>query len=190
MPATDQMMLLSAVASLLERVPGREATPTVRLVAFNLDQQKEIFRREDFALRDMSDLQQAINSLELGKVDYRLLANHQGHLDLLANLVNRELEAGDDSGRVADAVVFLGPRTRYYDKIPSTAFTKNAASAPRFYYFQFRPVLPMPASVLSDSINFLVSALKGRTFTVRTPADFNKAIDELEHLGRTETAAR
>lgn len=190
MQASDQMMILSAVASLLQRVPGKESIPAVRLVAFNLDQQKEILRRDNFALPDLFDLQRAINGLNLASVDYHLLANRRGHLDLLANLVNHELNAAGPDGRPADAVVFIGPRARYYDKVPPDAIARSATAAPRFFYFQFRPMRPVLTPVLPDSINFLVAALKGRTFIIHTPSDFNKAIDQLERLSPTETAAR
>ena len=42
MRASDKMMLLGTLSSLLERVPTR----SLRLVVFNLDQQKEIFRQD------------------------------------------------------------------------------------------------------------------------------------------------
>jgi hypothetical protein len=183
---SDHMMLLSAVSSLLERVPGRAERPELKLVAFSLAQQKEILRRERFTFRDLADLDAALGSLELAKVDYHILENRHGHLDLLAKLAAEEIL--DDQ---PDAVIFLGARSRYFDKFPAGALPE-AAGPPRFFYFQFRPVPQYPVPILPDSINFLIDGLKGKTFTIHTPADFHKAIEQLERAaaGRAETAAR
>jgi hypothetical protein len=182
---SDHMMLLSAVSSLLERVPGRAERPELKLVAFSLAQQKEILRRERFSFRDLSDLEEALNSLNLSRVDYHILKNRQGHLDLLAKLAADEL-----AGERSDAVIFLGPRSRYFDKFPARELPEPYGSAPRFFYFQFRPVPPYPVPILPDSINFLMDGLKGKTFTIRTPADFHRAIEQLERAAaaRAETA--
>ena len=42
---SDSLMLVGLLSSLLERMPTR----SVRLVVFNLDQQKELFRQENFS---------------------------------------------------------------------------------------------------------------------------------------------
>ena len=57
----DVMTLMSTVSSLMEHVPAR----SVRLVLFNLDQQKELYRKDDFLLRDMAQLFQAMSQFEL-----------------------------------------------------------------------------------------------------------------------------
>ena len=61
----DMVTLMSTVSSLLERVPAR----SVRLVLFNLEQQKELYRKEDFVLQDMGQVSRAMTNIELGLVD-------------------------------------------------------------------------------------------------------------------------
>ena len=56
-------------------------TRSVRLVVFNLDQQKELFRQESFSPKALDQVAQAINNVQLGVVDYRVLQNRRGHLD-------------------------------------------------------------------------------------------------------------
>src|ERR1039458_9772185 len=75
----DMMLLMSTVSSLLERVPAR----SVRLVLFNLEQQKELYRKDGFLLQDMPQVSQAMTSIELGMVDFQVLQNKRGHVDLL-----------------------------------------------------------------------------------------------------------
>jgi len=175
--ASDRLFLIALTSAVLESVPARR----VRLVAFTLDQQKEIFRRDSLAPGDLEQLQQALDTVELGTVDYRVLRNPRGYQDLLADLVNRELSAASPSA----AVLFLGPVAPYVDKVPtgkllSEALEKRETAAPRFCYFQYRLVLGRPVSYLPDTIDSLVARLKGKSFVIRTPADFEKAIHRLE----------
>jgi len=171
--ATDRMMLIGSLAALLERLP----TKSVRLVLFNLDQQKELYRQDEFRPSGLEQVEQAMNEMELNLVDYRTLQKPMGHVNLLADLVNRELESETPS----DAVIFLGPSTRYQDKVPRDAMEKPAGG-PRFFYFQYRPVFRRAVAVTPDSINFTISNLKGKNVVIRTPADFAKAIESLERV--------
>ena len=121
MRPNDMVTLMSTVSSLLERVPAR----SVRLVLFNLDQQKELYRKEDFLLQDMAQVSQAMTNIELGLVDFQVLQNKRGHVDLLTDLVNREMQAQPPS----DVVLFLGPATRFFDRVPQASLEKPAGTA-------------------------------------------------------------
>ena len=167
---SDTMTLVSSVSSLMERLPAS----SVRLVVFNLEQQKELYRRGGFLLRDMPAVSQALNHVELGLVDLQVLGNKRGHVDLLANLVNRELE----SQPPIDLVVFLGPANRFSEGIPAAALAASAPGPP-FFYFRIVPVA-RPDSEFGDTIHSAVSRRAGKTITIRTPGDFAKAIERLE----------
>jgi len=173
--ASDRVLLLGLLSSLLERVPAR----SVRLVVFNLDQQKTLLRQDAFAPGALGRVAQALNGTELGLVDYHVLQNPRGHVDLLAGLVNLELRAEPPS----DVVVFLGPETRYVDKLPATALEDPIGTAPQFFNLQFRPYF-RPGATLPDSISQATAKVKGKTIIIRTPADFAKAIEQIERRGR------
>jgi hypothetical protein len=149
-----------------------------------------------------------INDPNLGLVDYRVLQKPTGHLDLLADLVNGELR---DSSP-ADAVVFLGPRCRFLEKMPAELLEAHPGAYTRFFYLQYRTGIPpmtqagMPDDAssrqggllrgggvggpslpdyvmdgdLPDSIGSAVARLKGRTFVVHSPGEFDKAIRLIE----------
>jgi hypothetical protein len=222
--ARDAVTLLGALASLLDLAPAE----SVRLVVFNLDQQKEIYRQEHFTPDQLEAVRQAIFDLQLGVVDYRTLLNPTGHLDLLANLVNGELNAADRS----DAVVFLGPHARSNDN-RTTGIGIPGPGAPKFFYVEYqRPEFiaaqtarrtarmgesdatigdlpdaslstgrrgmgggtldipsrttattggygPYSAQTARDTIDYLVTALKGKTLVVNTPDDFAKAMRQI-----------
>ena len=171
----DMVTLISTVSSLLERVPAT----SVRLVLFNLDQQKELYRKEGFLLQDMAQVFQAMTTIELGLVDFQVLQNRRGHVDLLTDLVNREIEAQPPS----DVVLFLGPAARYFDRVPQASLEKPAEHAPQFYYFQIAPFFGQMAAP-ADTIKSAMSRLGGKTMLIHTPGEFAKAIERLEKGGR------
>ena len=177
MRPNDMVTLMSTVSSLLERVPAR----SVRLVMFNLDQQKELFRKDGFLLREMAQVWQAMTNVELGLVDFQVLQNRKGHVDLLADMVKRELEEEQQS----DVVLFLGPAPRFYDRVPQASLDKTAGHMPQFYYFQLAPIFRQQQPILGDSIKSAVSRMGGKTFVIHSPVDFAKAIERLEKLGRS-----
>jgi hypothetical protein len=168
--ANDRIMLLGGLSALLERVP----TKSVRLVVFNLDQQKEMYRSANFTLNDLDRVGQVINQTELGLVDYHILQRPTGHLDFLAGLMNREMREADPS----DVVLVLGPRPHFTDKIPSEAL-ERISGQPRFLYLQYQPFL-RATSELPDTIRLAVKTLRGKTLIIRTPADFAKGIEQVE----------
>jgi hypothetical protein len=175
MRPNEMMMLMSTVASLLEHVP----TLSVRLVLFNLDQQKELYRKEDFRLRDMGQVSQAMANIELGMVDFQTLQNGRGYVDLIAEMVNREMAAQPAS----DVVLFLGPTARQFEKMPLEVLEKPTGRAPQFYYFQIAPFVRAP-SEMGDTIKSTVGRLGGKTILIHTPGDFAKAIERLEKAGK------
>lgn len=131
--ASDAGTLLSALCSLLDLAPA----DAVRLVVFNLDRQKEAYRREHFTPDQLDAVRQAMFNLQLGVVDYQTLRHPEGRADLLAGMVNAELDAESPS----DAVVFLGPHAQSDDKWVSDIANRGAA-APRFFYLQYqRPAM-------------------------------------------------
>jgi hypothetical protein len=174
--ARDSVMLLGTLSSLLERLPARD----VRLVVFNLEQQKEIFRQDGFQSERIYEVSQAIDNLQLQTLDYRVLQNRKGHLDLLAEMVNRELTAAQPP----DVVVFLGPLARQVDRFPEELLEKPEGSMPRFFYLQYRPPFLNMQATLPDLIHSAVSRLKGKTVVMHTPAEFEKAIQQIERPGR------
>lgn len=169
--ATDQIMLLGGLSALLERVPTR----SVRLVVFNLDQQKEFYRSADFQLADLDRVGQVINQVELGRVDYHVLQKPRGHLDLLAGLMNAEVRESEPS----DVVLLMGPRIHYTDRVPSEAL-ERAGTSPRFLYLQYQPFLRATADT-PDTIRQAVKSMRGKTVIIRTPADFARALEQVEH---------
>jgi hypothetical protein len=171
----DRILLMSTLASLAGTVPAL----SVRLAVFNLDKQSILFNQEDFTLASLGRVAQALNNMELDAIDYHTLQNPTGHIDLLSDLINHELV----SPKPSDAVVFLGPASRYIDKMPPAAVDAAAAKL-RFFYFQYRP-LRMRGPMLPDSITQAIERVKGRLIHITSPGEFANAIVQLERAAAT-----
>jgi hypothetical protein len=167
----DVGTLISAVTSLLERLPAR----SVRLVVFNLEQQRELYRNIDFNLYNMPDVAAAMNAIDLTTVDYKVLQNRRGHVDLLADMVNRELQADPPS----DLVLVIGPASKFLDRVPADVLRTPSGPAPRFVNLQILPLMLAP-STLPDVIHNAIARLGGRTVPVHSPGEFAKVIAKLE----------
>jgi hypothetical protein len=169
--AQDRLLLVSSLASLLEALPAR----SVRVVVFNLDQQKELFRQDDLTPDLFDQVAQSTSNLQLQVVDYRVLQNRRGHISLLSDLINQELGAAQPS----DKVIFLGPTSRFYDKVPDASLEQHLASTPQFFYFEYKPYLGREAE-FPDSVAMAIKKVKGKTMLIHSPDEFARAIREVE----------
>jgi hypothetical protein len=181
MRSYDRLLLVSTLSGMLRRLQPT----TVRLIVFNFDKQRVLYRNEDFKLAAIGDVNEELNRLELETVDVETLQKPMGHIDLLNSMISAETGAAKPS----DAVVFLGPMARYFDKLPPESFAAPPEGT-RFYYFQYRPALqpppfgrPMPQAA-TDTISSALTSLKGRLFPIYSPGQFADAIRELERTFR------
>jgi hypothetical protein len=131
----DVQRLLNSVVALLEQLPAQ----SVRLIAFNLDQQAVIFRKEGFAASHMTELQSALQQLELGKVDVQILQHGGKATDLLAGLLAAEMA----DAATADALVVMGSRARTFGAAAPETLSKLPAAGPPIFYFQYKMYWPI-----------------------------------------------
>jgi hypothetical protein len=159
---SDRAVLLDALTALLEHLP----TTAVRLVAFSLEQQREIYRSNSFAPPDVDKVADAIKALEQTTVDVHLLEKPLGHVDFLAGLIGRELSAPDQP----DTVIFLGPTSRYGVTIPKDSLPTRADGQPSFFYLQYQGPR---RTVVPDSMQQIPADLPpmGRAEDSTLPAD-------------------
>ena len=141
----DVLMLVGSLSSLLDQLPAR----SVRLVMFNLDQQKVLSHKDDFTSNDLDNVTAALNQLHLSVVDYRTLASRASPVDFLADLVRTELR----DPKPSDGVIFLGPRTRLHEDVPAKSLDAHPAAFPPFFYVQYLPRQMMLRGTARPSTN-------------------------------------
>jgi hypothetical protein len=129
-PPSDLAMLTGSLAALLRFIPAESA----RLVVFNLDQQKELFRSDSFQPAALPEVGKTLGATQSGTIDYGSL-QPQMTAEFVAGLVNRELREPDPS----DAVVFLGAAGQERYRIPPVMIVPGASHPPFFYLQLGRP---------------------------------------------------
>jgi hypothetical protein len=175
-----QTMLLQILSSLLQQVPCK----SVRLVAFNLDQAKVIYRAGEFNPSGFARLQRAFNGLNLGVVSVKTLQKRNEWPQMLAKLANEQLAARPPP----DAVIILGRSFRWVRKTPREMLMFPYAGMPGFFYFENGP-----QNLFPDSLGYLTKSLKGKIYRISSPHELGNAIQKMlaevkESGERTETS--
>ncbi|HXH50807.1 MAG TPA: hypothetical protein VNM47_15800 [Terriglobia bacterium] len=161
-----QMMLLQMLSSLLQQVPCE----SVRLVAFNLDQEQVIYRADPFMPSGFARLQRAFNGLSLGVVSVETLQKRNEWPEMLARLANEQLSAKPPP----DAVIILGRSFRWVRKVPREMLMFPYPGMPGFFYFENGP-----QNLFPDSLGLFTKGLGGKTYRITTPHDLGIAIERM-----------
>ncbi len=177
--AWDRAFLLDSLASLLR---GLSYT-SVRVVAFNLEQQAEIFRRDNFVENDVGDLAEALRSLELGTIGYHVLERKLGWAEVLRDLIEKETHAEPQ----ARAVILLGPMLRLTEKFPPEFLQGFAKLARPPFCVAYYPQL---GADFPDSVQYFTSALNGKIFRIHSPAELGQNLEKLQREIGVDTTAR
>lgn len=164
----DRAFLLESLISVLRQTP----CSSVRLAAFNLEQQKEFFRAESLDSLGFADLSHALRKLALGTVSYQVLQDRQGASRLVTQMANQEIVSRQPS----DVVIFLGPTTRFADKPRSDSLTAVKNGRPRFFYFDYYPGLGRD---FPDAISHVTKALHGTTYQIHSPGELGRGIQKM-----------
>lgn len=164
--AWDRAFLLETVYSVLRQTPHK----SVSLIAFNLDQQRVLFRRDEFDNAGFHDLSRALKDAELSSISVQALKKRDSP-KFLVEIADRELAAEH-----SDAIIFVGPNTRMDTKVTEGALTQKRANSPPFFYFEYFPTV---GGDFPDSIDWLVKSAGGRVFFVHTPPQFDDSIDKM-----------
>src|SRR5207302_1278134 len=136
------------------------------IVAFNMQEQRVIYRQESAAQIDFPAMGTALRSLNLGTVDLKRLSQKHGDTDFLANFLTQEVV---DSKDQPDAIIIAGPKVSTEGTLPQDAFRQ--AGDLKFPVFYMNYNLNPTANPWRDAIGLAVKTLKGVEFTISRPRD-------------------
>jgi hypothetical protein len=165
--AWDRTFLLECVYTLLREIPYK----SVRLIAFNLDQQREIYRKDRFDSAAFLSLSRALHQMETATVSVQALRQRNSPRFLLSE-TNRELSESEPS----QALIYLSPALRADIPVGADLLAGEPSARPPFFYFEY---VPGPGSGFPDSINRLVTAAHGKTFQIHSPAQLDQSIQKM-----------
>lgn len=165
----------SALVSILRSIVRDPRLGRFTLVAFNLQQQKVLYRQEQAERIDFPALGEALKSLNLGTVDVSRLAEKHAETSFLTRLLRRELDTRDQAP--PDAVIIAGPKALLEEGIPQEALKEiGEVSFPVFYMNYNLSPQQIP---WTDAIGKAVKFLKGQEYTISRPRDLWYAVTEI-----------
>lgn len=175
--ATLEPLDTDALVSILRNIARDPRIGTVSIVAFNMQEQRVIYRQESASQIDFPALGEALQSLNLGTVDLKSLVQKHTDTDFLADLMKREMTGGQNQ---PDAVIFASPKVMLDAAVPPE--TLKEIGEPKFPVFYMNYNLNPAANPWRDAIGSAVKSFKGAEFTISRPRDLFFAWSEI--MGR------
>jgi hypothetical protein len=173
----------AASLAILRNIARDRHIGTYSVAAFNLEQNKLLYRGDATSVVDFRAMGGRINELRLGTVTVEQLREKDGRAEFLANLVSEEL-----STNRPDALILVGPRRRD-DSLPgSRAFSELGSPLCPVFYLSYDA---HANTGFRDLIGSAVKVWKGKEFTITAPRDVPLAWAEvISQLSRTTSVKR
>lgn len=164
--ATLQPLDTNALISILRNISREPRIGKFSVVAYNMQEQRVIYRENSASQINFPALGAALKSLNLGTVDLKRLTQKHGDTEFLANLITTEIKDGPDQ---PDAVIFAGPKVMLDSGLsPETLKALGDVKFPVFYMnYNLNP----QSNPWRDAIGNCVRYLKGVEFTITRPRD-------------------
>jgi len=164
--ATLQPLDTNALLSILRNIARDPRIAKFSIVAFNMQEQRVLYRQEDASQIDFPALGKALNSLNLGTVDLKRLTQKHGDTEFLASLITKELK---DEKQQPDAVIFAGPKVLLEESLPPETLKQLSEVKQPVFYMNY--TLNPQANPWRDAIGTAVKYLKGVEYTISRPRD-------------------
>ncbi len=163
-----------ALVSILRRISREPQFGKFSVVAFNIQEQRVLYRQHSGDRIDFPALGDAINSVKLGTVDLKRLAQKHGDTEFLTNLIRTEMNGEDHP----DALVFAGPKVMLDEGVPEETL-KPFAPDIDYPVFYMNYALNPQQTPWRDSISRAVRIFKGTEYTISRPRDLWFAVTEM-----------
>ena len=164
--ATLQPLDMNALVSILRSVAREPRIGKFSIVAYNMQEQRVIYRQDNGSTIDFPAIGKSLESLNLGTVDLKRLTQKHGDTEFLSNLITTEIKDPKDQ---PDAVIFAGPKVMLENGL--SADTLKQIGEVKFPVFYMNYNLNPQANPWKDAIGNCVKYLKGVEFTISRPRD-------------------
>jgi hypothetical protein len=188
--ATLQPLDTRALVSILRNMARDPRIARFSIVAFNMQEQRVIYRQESASPIDFPALGEALRSLSLGTVDLKRLGQKHGDAEFLTSFITQEIKEGKDQ---PDAVIIAGPKVTVEGGLSQDSFKEVGDLKFPVFYMNYN--LNPQANPWRDAIGSAVKTLKGAEFTISRPRDLFFAWTEIIgrivklKFGKTATAS-
>jgi len=179
--ATLQPLDTGALVSILRRISREPRICKFSVVAFNMQEKRVIYRQENSEQINFPALGEALNSLNLGTVDFKQLGQKHADSDFLSTLIAQEMVKDHP-----DAVIFAGPKIMLDEKLPPEPLNRLVNISYPVFYMNY--ILNPQANPWRDAIGNTVKRLKGYEYTISRPKDLWVAWSEImSHIVKLRT---
>jgi hypothetical protein len=165
----------TALVSILRSIVREPRIGKFSVTAFNMQEQRVVYRQQDADRIDFPALGEAVNKLNLGTVDLRRLGERHGDTEFLADLVRREVVSSHEER--PDAFIFAGPKVLLDTNLPQD--TLKEAGEVDFPVFYMNYNLNPQAVPWKDAISHTVHFFRGYEYTITKPRDLWLAVTEM-----------
>jgi len=166
--ASLQPIDTAALVSILRSISREPRINKFSIVAFNMQEQRVIYRQEAAAQIDFPALGKALRSLNLGTVDLKRLTQKHGDTEFLTNFITQEIK---DDPEHPDAVIIASPKVMLDNAVPQDAL-KQLGDSVKYPVFYMNYNLNPQTNPWRDAIgNAVVRYLKGAEYTISRPRD-------------------
>jgi len=162
-----------ALVTVLRRLSREPQFGRFSVVAFNVQEQRVLYRQSSAEKIDFPALGRAIEGIEPGKVDLKQLSQKHGEVSFLTDLVKKEI-ANDHP----DAVIFVGPKVLLDDSVPEEEL-KPLATDVNYPVFYMNYNLNPQAQPWKDAIAKAIRPFRGIEFSISRPRDLWFAVSEV-----------
>jgi hypothetical protein len=162
-----------ALVTVLRRLSREPQFGKFSVVAFNVQEQRVLYRQSSAERIDFPALGRAIQGVEPGKVDLKQLSQKHGEVSFLSDLIKKEI-ANDHP----DALIFAGPKVLLDDSVPEEDL-KPLASDVTYPVFYMNYNLNPQAIPWKDAIGKAIRNFRGTEFSISRPRDLWFAVSEV-----------
>jgi hypothetical protein len=162
--ATMQPLDTNALVSILRNISREPRICIFSIVAFNMQEQRVLYRQDESEQIDFPALGDSLNSLKMGTVDFKQLGQKHSDVDFLSNLITSEMNNSH-----ADAVIFAGPKVMLNESMSDESLKQVESIKFPVFYMNYN--LNPQANPWRDSIGNTVKKLRGYEYTISRPRD-------------------
>jgi hypothetical protein len=163
----------AALVSILRTISRNSKIGRFALVAFNIQEQRILYRQDSSDHIDFPEMGKALKSLNLGTIDLHRLERKNGEAEFLASLIKSETSS---EATKPDGLIFVGPKAFLESGVPQDDLKQvGELDYPVFYMnYALDPVL----TPWKDAISRTVKFFKGREYTISGPRELWNAVSE------------
>jgi hypothetical protein len=163
----------TALVSILRGISREPRIGKFSVVAFNLQEERVLYRQERGNYIDFPALGEALRTMHLGTIDIKRLSTKNGETEFLTQLIQQEL-GGEDR---PDALIFAGPKALLEESVPRDSLKEVGDIEYPVFYMNYN-VEPQ-AVPWRDAIGRTVKFFRGSEFTISKPRDLWSAMTDM-----------